>query len=128
MIKVTVELDSAIHKSRDKILGIMTITNDGILSVETCGRRASYDVKISKKGKQVNQTLFECKVENFPRKTSNVWDLIYEALHLRKIAKKGKKKKKQNDFDLNDTINSMVSDKSVGELKIINTETLKEKE
>jgi len=106
MIKVTVELDSAISSSRDKVLGIMTISNDGMLSVETAGRRASYDVHISKGGQAIKQTLFECKIENFPRKRDNVWDLIYLALERRQTAKNSKKPSKKSSTDLNETLDN----------------------
>ena len=112
LIKVTIELDSAISKSRDKILGIMEISSDGMLTVETAGRRADYDVKIRKGGKSGNPIFFECKIENFARKSRNVWDLIYLALEQRQTAKKSKEPQTLfNDFNLNDAINSMVSDK-----------------
>lgn len=121
MITITAKLDSAISESRDKILGIITITNDGMLSVETAGRRASYDVKISKGGNAVNQTLFECKIKNFPRKQKNIWDLLYLVLQQQQSAKNNKKrrlKRIKGDISINDMINSIVGNKNVGELVI----------
>lgn len=74
MIKVTVELISAIHPSRNRVLGVATITNDGT-GTETIG---NYDVSLSKAGGV--QEWRGGRVEGFKRLRLGGWDLLYRAL------------------------------------------------
>lgn len=80
MIKVTVELISAIAPSRDRVLGIAHITNDGIMTNETHGRLGSYVAGFSKAAPKQNQIWKHVAVSGFKRKTRGAWDLLYLAL------------------------------------------------
>lgn len=80
MIRVTVELVSAIHPSRSKVLGIAEIANDGGESVATNGDKGSYDVALSKWAPKTSQTWKRGRVEGFDRKHRGPWDLLYLAL------------------------------------------------
>jgi len=80
MIRVTVELLSAISPARNRVLGVMNIANDGVTSSETGGKRGSYNFII--RGKRKDRALREGRVENYPRKSALVWVLLYRALHV----------------------------------------------
>lgn len=75
MIKVTVELVSAVSSSRDRHLGTAYIVNDGTGSA-TVG---DYDVTLSQFGKP-DVIWRSGKVKNFKRRTLGPWDLLYLAL------------------------------------------------
>ena len=79
MIRVTIDLISAIHESRDKRLGVMYISNDG-----TCDdpERGHYDVKVCRKGHiDPDGPLTRTgRVESYQRLAFNVWRLIARAL------------------------------------------------
>ncbi len=78
MIEVTCKLISAIHPSRDEVLGVIKINNDLKTSVETAGRRGSYKFSLSKRG---NKGIWkEGRVENFDRKQRGCYDLLYLGL------------------------------------------------
>jgi len=66
MIRVTVDLISAVHPSRSKLLGSIIIVNDGTGS-ETNG---NYDCTFPAK---------TVRVEGYPRKAVSIWNLIYRA-------------------------------------------------
>jgi len=80
MIKVTIELASAINPGRSKVLGIATISNDGETTKESKGKKGSYSVWLSKWAPKQNQTWKKGKVENFDRVKRGSWDLLYLAL------------------------------------------------
>lgn len=80
MIKVTVELISAVSSSRNKILGVGYISNNVEKTYETNGYYGDYKVELSKSGKKINETWRNGKVENFPRKRLLAWDLVTRAL------------------------------------------------
>lgn len=80
MIKVTVELVSAIHPSRNRILGIGYLANDGHETGRTSGARGSYDVTLGKRQPKENQIWKKGRVESFPRRARGCWDLLYLAL------------------------------------------------
>lgn len=80
MIRVTVELISAISPSRNRVLGIATISNDGHKFTETNGVRSDYDVEINQAGQHFDQIWKRTRVLDFPRKRLGAWDLLYRAL------------------------------------------------
>lgn len=79
MIRVTVELLSAISPTRNRVLGVMHIANDGVTSRETSGKRGSYDFAIFGKRQQV---LRQGRVEDYPRKSALIWVLLHRALNI----------------------------------------------
>lgn len=89
MIRITVELVSAIDPSRDRILGIGLISNVG----PSKGRKtfADYLVSLSKREPrhlqrwrqrevELNEEVVGGLVEGFPREQRGAWDLLYLAL------------------------------------------------
>ena len=76
MIRVTVELVSAIHPSRSKVLGIAEISNDG----HGTATIASYRARLSKWAPRLRETWAHGIVHDFDRKRRGPWDLIYQAL------------------------------------------------
>lgn len=80
MIRVTVELISAVHPSRSVVLGVATIANDGQGSLLSDGRRGDYDVVLSKRGAAVSQVWRKGRVTGFDRKNRGGWDLLFLAL------------------------------------------------
>lgn len=83
MIRVTVELLSAIHPSRNRVLAMMDIANDGLETAQNDrlwtyigaayrGRDAAALVKcvVSKRG----------RVERWPRHDFHVWNLVARML------------------------------------------------
>lgn len=79
MIRVTVELISAISLDRGRVLGVMHIANDGITSQETGGKRGSYNFTIFGKRQQV---LRQGRVEDYPRKSALIWVLLHRVLNV----------------------------------------------
>lgn len=80
MIRITIELVSAIHPSRNRVLGVGTIANDGKLGVETKGKRTAYDVRLSKWAPNTDKLWKTGRVENFDPVKRGAWDLVYLAL------------------------------------------------
>ncbi len=77
MIKITVELDSAISRTRDRLLGIAEIANDGTGNAS----HGNYVVRIGKAGSKSRETWRSGVVRDFPRKGRlGAWDLLYRAL------------------------------------------------
>lgn len=77
MVRVTVELVSAIDASRSRVLGVAEIS---LIAVAPGGARGTYDVWLSKGGRQRNATWKTGRVDDFPRKRFGGWDLLYLAL------------------------------------------------
>lgn len=75
MIRVTVELISAISPDRNEILGVAEIANVG-----GSRTRGHYSVRLSKRGKAVAQTWRTGEVRGFPRLRLGGWDLLFLAL------------------------------------------------
>lgn len=74
MIRVTVELISAIHPSRNQILGVAEISNDASGSRS----RGNYRFALSRRG---GKGIFRRgEVTNFPRNQRLGWDLLYLVL------------------------------------------------
>ena len=73
MIVITVELKSAISRTRDRVLGVLTIANDGTGGATTGNYRATL---AGVRGRVIDT----CVVRGFPRKKLLAWDLIYRAL------------------------------------------------
>jgi hypothetical protein len=80
MIRITMELVSAISPDRNRVLGIAEIANDGKESVATKGMYGSYTAKFSKWSPKLTETWKSGKVENFNRIKRGAWDLLYLAL------------------------------------------------
>lgn len=76
MIKITIELVSAIHPSRSKVLGVAKITNDGTGS----NTKGNYKYEFSKSGKSIKQIWKSGEIKNFNRKRFLGWDLLYLCL------------------------------------------------
>ena len=78
MIRVTIDLISAIHPDRDQRLGTMFITNDGTGTTE----KRNYDVHVCRKGAEdmFGKPTRTGRVENYPAPSYNVWRLIARAL------------------------------------------------
>jgi len=77
MIRITIELISAVHPSRSKILGIAEIANDGSSNSPFVG---SYNVRLNKMAPKERELWKIGRVVAFPRKKKGVWDLLYVAL------------------------------------------------
>lgn len=80
MIRVTVELVSAIHPSRSRVLGVAEISNDVQTSLLTEGDRGAYDVRLSKWAPKTGETWKRGRVEGFDRVKRGPWDLLFLAL------------------------------------------------
>lgn len=78
MIRITVELVSAISADRNETLGVAEISNvGGTVS------RGNYFVRLSKRGRsfrRFGEPFRTGVVEGFPRKRLGGWDLLYLAL------------------------------------------------
>lgn len=90
MIRITVELVSAVDRSRDKLLGVGVISNIG-----GDGQHGDYSVWLSKMEPRERQAwkqgrvpltatevehFFDTDVRQFDREKRGCWDLIYIAL------------------------------------------------
>lgn len=80
MIRITVELVSAVDPSRNRVLGVAKIANDFDRCYETNGRRGTYRVWISKRAPHTRHTWKTCTVADFPRRRLGVWDILCRAL------------------------------------------------
>lgn len=80
MIRVTVELVSAVDPSRSRVLGVATISNDVVESVATHGALGSYRATFSKWAPKTDETWKKGRVEGFDRRARGAWDLLYLAL------------------------------------------------
>lgn len=74
MIRVTVELLSAIDASRSRVLGTMEIANDGT------GTREVGDYNVTLHGEYTSPDGRRCRVVGFHRKRQSVWSLVGAAL------------------------------------------------
>lgn len=75
MIRVTVELVSAVDPARNRILGIAEIANVG-----GDRERADYDVRLSKWAPRQADTWCRGRLRGFRRLALGPWDLLYRAL------------------------------------------------
>lgn len=80
MIKVTIELVSAIDPTRSKVLGIALIANDGVTSKESDGNLGSYSVTLSKWAPKLRDVWKSGRVKDFDRVGRGPWDLLFLAL------------------------------------------------
>ncbi len=80
MIRVTVELVSAIHPSRNRVLGVAEIANDGETTLLSSGSRGTYRVRLSKWAPKLGETWKRGRVEDFDRVRRGPWDLLFLAL------------------------------------------------
>jgi len=74
MIVVKIELWPMGFESKKRELGRMFIDNQG-----GTDKRGDYRVRVLRKG-STDKVLRECKVENYPRRSYNIWRLICRAL------------------------------------------------
>ena len=91
MIRVTVELVSAVSRERDRVLGVMEIGNEGPATGNET-RYCRYVVRLSKWAPKLDEiwrrSLFalppgetiEAQVASFDREQRGPWDLLYRAL------------------------------------------------
>lgn len=85
MIKVTVELKSAISKHRDKVLGVAYICNDNTGTVSRGNYGGSFSNEKRKVAKHVS-------IKDFPRKSQNHWELLRRCLNELHSSQQRKKK------------------------------------
>lgn len=83
MIRVTVELISAVHHSRSTVLGMMVIANDGETSLDN-PNLGTYIVKTyrgrSRETLEQGRIQKQAKVERWRRKEFHIWNLVRRAL------------------------------------------------
>jgi hypothetical protein len=75
MIRVTVELVSAVAPDRNRILGVAEISNVG-----GDQRLADYEIRLRKWAPSGGQTWRRGTLHGFPRLARGPWDLLYRAL------------------------------------------------
>lgn len=80
MIRVTVELVSAIDPIRNRVLGVAEIVNDGVRIRETGGKRGSYIVRLSQWAPSLTRTWRKGRIGDFDRRQRGPWDLLFLAL------------------------------------------------
>jgi len=76
MLRVTVELVSAISPDRSRTLGVAEIANTGGSGDPHC----SYDVRLSKWQPKLNETWKRGRVPRFNRVSFGAWDLLFLSL------------------------------------------------
>lgn len=76
MLRVTIELVSAIHPSRDRVLGVAEIANTGGGTMEN----GNYSVRLSKWAPKLKETWKTGEVTGFDRVKRGPWDLLLCAL------------------------------------------------
>lgn len=76
MIRVTVELVSAIDPSRSRLLGVALVANDGTGTNE----RGNYSASFSKWAPKERETWKRGRVVGFDRIGRGAWDLLFLAL------------------------------------------------
>lgn len=74
MIRVTVELISAVDPSRNRQLGVLEIVNDGTGTAEVC----DYDATL--RAEYTPPAGRRCRVLGFRRQRQSVWSLVGAAL------------------------------------------------
>lgn len=79
MIRVTVELVSAINPARSKVLGVAVISNDGEKTAVKPAR-GNYNFALSMRAPFTNRVWKSGSIEEFPRKRLGGWDLLYRVL------------------------------------------------
>lgn len=73
MMRVTIELDSAISEDRDRTLGVVTITNTGDRTALTRGKEADYNVTFfNRAGKAFKHRT----IRRWRRKDKSIWKLM----------------------------------------------------
>ena len=81
MIVIRVELDSAIHPSRDIELARMEIANEGTHPKKTHGNYIARTLRgRGKVGLDQRRTQRHTEVKDFPREAEHVWNLVARAL------------------------------------------------
>lgn len=79
MIKVTVELVSAISPSRSRVLHIGEIWNLRERTIESKGKRGDYGYRLFQRGSKT-KVWRSGSIKNFPRQSSGMWELMYRVL------------------------------------------------
>lgn len=80
MIRITLELVSAVNPSRSKVLGVGIIALDPKKAIATGGRRGDYMYTLSMRAPFTNRIWKSGRIEGFPRKRLLGWDLFYRVL------------------------------------------------
>lgn len=80
MIVVKIELWPLGFEDKAKEIGRMTITNDLTTLERTSGNKSSYNVRVMRRG-TIDQVQREGRVENYPRHSYTVWELVRRALN-----------------------------------------------
>ncbi len=80
MIRITVELISAVAPERNKLLGVAEISNTGGKTAATRGALGDYHVRLYKAPPKAHEIWRGGKVEAFDRVSRGVWDLMFLAL------------------------------------------------
>lgn len=89
MIRITVELVSAVHPSRNRTLGVAKIWNTGQggplfgeygAEFSEAPEQMDFEISLSKMEPKTGQIWRRGGVKRFNRKTRGCWDLIYLAL------------------------------------------------
>lgn len=81
MIVIRVELDSAIHPSRDIELARMEIANEGTHPKKTHGNYIARTLRGRGKEKlDCRVTQRHTEIKNFPREAEHIWNLVAKAL------------------------------------------------
>jgi hypothetical protein len=76
MLRVTVELISAVDPANNRVLGIATIANDGSGTMAT----GNYDITLSKWAPKLRSRWKSGRVEGSNRLHLGPWDLLYLGL------------------------------------------------
>lgn len=76
MIKVTVELMSALSSDNDRVLGVMYLANDGTGTDQVC----HYDGRVMRKPDFIVVTK-KGRVVNHRRHALTIWHLVFKMLH-----------------------------------------------
>jgi hypothetical protein len=75
MMKITIELDSAISEDRDRTLGVVTITNMGERTALTRGKEADYNITFYNRA---GVAFRHKQIKRWKRKNKSVWMLMEE--------------------------------------------------
>lgn len=81
MIRIQVDLFSAVSPDRSRPLGTAVIFNRREKTLATGGVKGDYTIRIFGRGRNRNKIWREANVEDFPRKSKTVWYLIQRLLN-----------------------------------------------
>lgn len=78
MIRCTLELLKGGNEDDTELLGVIEISNNLFTSINSDGKRATYDVRLYKKRKT---KFWKTKVRDFPRLSYHPWNTVRIALN-----------------------------------------------